>query len=185
MKRIVLLFSVIMIAVLISSCESRSGRLTKQKAEWQKTHPVPPVAKATPGSTKSDTLVVIPEAFGASKIEIDFTPYPKYDGGEGYEVSFTIGIKLKGENKSRSIAVSERAFGPYVGAAKEKENIKKAISLHFDVTHTNAENIQITLFKNNVVKIVEKELWVGKTFTPEKVIWQDKNYPNDLGYKLL
>lgn len=168
MKRIQFLLAVLMIAVVFSSCEHSSHHRTPAASN---TDDKPGKPVFLPRDVKSDTLVVTPEKFGVSEMTTDFQAYPTCDGGECYFVSYTIGVKLLGEDETRVYTVDAHGYSTLKGLAKLKPEIKQALDTYSFAKSCFPTGISVTLVKNKATKIFAKEVWAGKTFTPSRLIW--------------
>jgi hypothetical protein len=124
----------------------------------------------------SDTVQAAVTMIGVSKITTDFTPYPECDGGECYTVKFTIGLKLQGEDASRSVDVYVDTYGMKAGVTKTAPEIKDAQNLHSTLSAINPEKVAVILVNNKITEIASIEEWQGKTFVPKTVLWKAKEH---------
>jgi len=163
MKKLFLIAS-ISITLFLVSCDNTERKQTE-----------------TPKAVEPKTVVkkiesVTPNSIGVSKITTKFISYPKCDGGECYDVEFTIGVKIKGEQKSRVIPVRAGGYVKEKNGAKTQESVLEAEKLHKKMISINPKKVIVTLVDNQVTKIILIEEWQGKIFTPETVLWEIKNY---------
>ncbi len=148
--------------VIFSSCNSRSG---KRVGETKKVEKV--------SISKADTLLFSPEKIGVTELVEEFIPYPKYDGGTGMEVSFSIGIQFKG--KIYQVDVHGRDFfSENITEEKAKKNgchVSEDILTHYLISNTPISYIDVLVIKGQVVKITRRSAFVADKFYPTEIIW--------------
>lgn len=156
---------IMVLLIVFSSCESRSGRRVK------------PVSKVEViDQTKvADTTFVTPDKVGVSNMINKFTPYPDCDGGECVSVEFIIAVQIS--EALYQVKLSEMSFTREKGKAKEDNRIVTATLIHSLVTKIPAKEVLVALVNHEVVKISTKEIWgTGGYFTPPEVLWQKKKW---------
>ncbi len=159
-----LVIALISAVIIFSSCERKSGRRT---AEMKKVEKV--------STLKSDTLLFSPEKIGTTEMVEEFIPYPKYDGGTGIDVSFSIGIQYKG--KTYEINVNDREFfseNITREKAKNGQHISKSILAHYLVSNTPKDCIDVMVVKGEVVKLTRRSAFIANEFYSTKIIWERK-----------
>ena len=130
-------------------------------------------AVAVPTEVEPAPQIVTPEKIGVSKMETKFTPFPKFDGGEAYELNFTIGLKLKADSTSREIPVHIVASSSTKGDSDKDIDVLIAQKMYNDVLTAKPEDVRVTLLDKHVIKIATAEKWEGNKFTPAVILWQD------------
>jgi hypothetical protein len=168
MKNLFLL--AVMAIALLSACSNNNE--TKPDTSWLTDSSAAVTAPAEVATPK----IVIPEKIGVSKMETKFTPFPKFDGGEGYELNFTIGLKLKTDSASREIPVHTVAFSPTKGGSDQDIDVLIAQKTYNAIYTANPEDVRVTILDNHVTKIATAEKWEGNKFTPAVILWQDPTF---------
>lgn len=158
MKKI---FFLIAMAIAATSCSSNQE--PKKDA--------PPASILKP---KEEVKTVFPKSIGVSAIQTAYTPFPKCDGGECYDVSFTIGISLAGESKSRTIPIAEKTFSGEKDTAKKLPEVLKTLGLHKTILNTAPSEVVVTLQNDEIVEVVKIEHWDGNVFSPQILLWKKK-----------
>jgi ribosomal protein L21 len=158
MKTKVSLFVIALIStvVIFSSCESKSGKRVSEKQ-------------------KSDTLVFSPEEIGVTKLVKEFIPYPKYDGGTGIKVSFSIGIEYKGKTYQVDVR-GDQFFSENITKEKAENDpsISNLILAHDLASNTPKDFIDVVVVKGEVTKLTKRSAIIAKGFYPTKIIWVKK-----------
>jgi hypothetical protein len=163
MKTKIFLFAVALISVVIfSSCETGRGRRAREARKIERVSP-----------QKVDTLHFSPDKIGVTKVVEEFTPYPKYDGGTGIEVSFSIGVQYN--EKIYEIKYLERKYFAE-NLSKEKAErdptIANAIWAHDLFGSTPKEKLDIVAINGEVVEISSIATFGDDgNFNPSQLIW--------------
>jgi uncharacterized protein YqgQ len=159
-KSFLFVIALISTVVILSSFKSESGKRVSEKQKVE---------------TQSDTLVFSPEKIGVTKLVKEFTPYPKYDGGTGIKVSFSIGIEYKG--KTYQVDVRGDKFFSENTTKEKAENdpsILDLISAYGLVLYMPKDLIDVVVVKVEVIKLTKRSVIIGNKFFPTEIIWVKK-----------
>lgn len=157
---IMIVATVATISTSCSSCERKSGRRENLKFK-----------------TASDTLTFTPGQIGVTSFYEEFIPYPKFDGGTGMKISFSIGIEYSG--KVYEVKFSEISF-VHNDMSKEEmrkeDDIKEAVWKYNILKSTCHKNIKVLIINGEVIKITKEPTFDGlNEFSPAQVIWEKSN----------
>jgi hypothetical protein len=175
MKNLIIV-AALAIVVLMTSCEScsKSGRkvIEKQKREQA----VKDSLAALEDSLAKMPVILTPEKIGVSEMETEFTPFPNCDGGEGYRISFTIAVKLAGEEKSRTVDFLKVCWFPEPGVAKKSKDAKYAVRVYESLTKADPKKTEVTIVEDKIVRISSKEEWKKDgVFVPSEILYDSKH----------
>lgn len=164
MKTKVFLFVITLIStvVIFSSCESKSGKRVREMKKVEKV-----------STQKYDTLLFSPEKIGATKLVKEFIPYPKYDGGTGIRVSFSIGIEYKGKTYQVDVRGSQ-FFSENITKEKAENDpsISDLVLAHYLSLNTPKNYIDVVVVKGEVVKLTRRSAFIANEFYPTEIIWK-------------
>lgn len=154
-KLFVFVFVILSVMVLSScSCESKSGKKANNKV-----------------SSTVDTLQFNPDQIGVTEIKKRFIPYPKFDGGTGLEISFSIGIQY--QEKIYQVDVKDVWFFPEKITQEKAENeMSDLIQSHYLASNTPKDYLDVIVINGQVVKLVIRPVFILDKFYPGKVIWE-------------
>lgn len=159
---VVLLLTVAFVSVLLlSSCENRSGRRVREKAGIS--------------ASKSDTLLFAPEKIGATKLVKEFIPYPKFDGGTGLKVSFSIGVEYKGKTYQVNVRGGQFFSGRVLQEEAESDPaISDLVLTHYLASNTPKDYVGVMVVNGEVIKIIRRPAFISNEFYPVEIIWEKK-----------
>jgi hypothetical protein len=164
MKTKVFLFVITLIStvVIFSSCESKSGKRVREMKKVEKV-----------STQKYDTLLFSPEKIGATKLVKEFIPYPKYEGGTGIRVSFSIGIEYKGKTYQVDVRGSQ-FFSENITKEKAENDpsISDLVLAHYLSLNTPKNYIDVVVVKGEVVKLTRRSAFIANEFYPTEIIWK-------------
>jgi hypothetical protein len=150
--------------VIFSSCESKSGKRVREIEKVEKV-----------ATQKTDTLLFSPEKIGVTELIKEFTPYPKYDGGTGMDVSFSIGIQHK--EKTYQVDVRRGQFFSEDITREKAENdpaISDLVLAHYLASKTPKDYIDVVVIKGEVVKLTRRSAFIADELYPTALIWVKK-----------
>jgi hypothetical protein len=140
------------------SCNSKSGKRVKETEKVL--------------TQKADTLLFSPEKIGVTELVKEFIPYPKYDGGAGMLVSFSIGIQYK--EKTYQVDVHRNQFFDE-NISEEKAindlDVANIVLSHYLCSNTPKDYIDVLVVKGEVIKLTRRSAFIANDFYPTKIIW--------------
>ncbi len=162
MKNFVLFILAIIVTLNFSSCERKSGRR---------------IPVANPNTKvmlhKSDTVVFIPEKLGVTDLEVEYTPYPEFDGGTGIEISYSVGAEYLG--KIYEVHCDKSYFYPEKLTKFEAENSLKAgaaVMSYKALSKAQANKLLVVALKGKIIKIYSPStITEDRKFTPKHVYY--------------
>jgi hypothetical protein len=170
MKKIVSLTIVALFSLLLAACSDRGPVVKTGPA----TESAPPKVYTSPAASLAPVTRTV-KAIVISKLNTEFTSKPNCDGGECYDIDFTVAFKFDGY-KTVAENFSFQSFSYEPGTAKSDPRVVSGKKLYDTLSKIDPEKLSLTLTDDKVTKITRVQEEQGTTLIPEEVLWEKKSY---------